>query len=463
MNLGFETIGNATLIAHDDGPVLVTDPWLQGSAYFGSWKLSHEVPPAQLEAARQARYVWFSHGHPDHLNADSLPLVVGEGKTILLPDHFGGRIHRDLLAQGLDARIMPDGKWLRLSPRIRVLSLTDYNQDAILLVELGDRLVVNLNDASNRGWGRRVRQEIRRHPVAFLLALHGYGDADMLNYFDEHGERVPPPPRPPLGQRISTQADFFGARYFVPFSSMHRYQRTDSVWAAPIAATLDDYHAGFDSKTCELLPPFIRFDVIADTFERIDPPETPDVLHPPEEFGDSWSDPLERGDVVAATEYLTRIEKLHDAIGFVNLRVGGRDHYVRFDPKKQRGFTIEAPRNSLMKVIEHHIFDDLLIGNFARVTLHGGGWGPRRLYPDFTPYVAKYADNGGARTRREIAAYRAAYRWRDPVGYAQHMVEVWALFPLQQTASRLIRGSLGPTSPFFHAARKTYWLARRGL
>lgn len=35
MDLGFDTIGNATLICYDRGPVLVTDPWVRGSAYFG--------------------------------------------------------------------------------------------------------------------------------------------------------------------------------------------------------------------------------------------------------------------------------------------------------------------------------------------------------------------------------------------------------------------------------------------
>ena len=62
MELGFETIGNATLIAFDHGPVLATDPWIAGGAYFGSWGLSHEVPPEQMAAIRSAQYVWFSHG-----------------------------------------------------------------------------------------------------------------------------------------------------------------------------------------------------------------------------------------------------------------------------------------------------------------------------------------------------------------------------------------------------------------
>ncbi|TMA17274.1 MAG: hypothetical protein E6J86_01085 [Deltaproteobacteria bacterium] len=37
LECGFETVGNATLILHDGGPLFATDPWIGGSAYFGSW------------------------------------------------------------------------------------------------------------------------------------------------------------------------------------------------------------------------------------------------------------------------------------------------------------------------------------------------------------------------------------------------------------------------------------------
>jgi len=44
--IGAQTIGNATLIAYDDTPILSTDPWLGSSdyAYFGSWVLNYEIP-----------------------------------------------------------------------------------------------------------------------------------------------------------------------------------------------------------------------------------------------------------------------------------------------------------------------------------------------------------------------------------------------------------------------------------
>lgn len=90
MDLGFDTIGNATLICYDKKPVLVNDPWINGSAYFGSWGYSHEIPTEQLEAIEKCPYVWFSHGHPDHMNPESLERF--RNQEILLPDHFGNRI-----------------------------------------------------------------------------------------------------------------------------------------------------------------------------------------------------------------------------------------------------------------------------------------------------------------------------------------------------------------------------------
>jgi hypothetical protein len=89
------------------------------------------------------------------------------------------------------------------------------------------------------------------------------------------------------------------------------------------------------------------------------------------------------------------------------VRVGAQDHFVDLEGPKRRGITFEAPRHSLMTAVRHEIFDDLLIGNFVKTVLHGG---VRSLYPDFTPYVAKYGDNGRAFSVGELHDYFSAYR-----------------------------------------------------
>src|SRR5262245_4143065 len=106
----FETIGNATLIAYDDRPILTADAWINDSAYFGSWQCSHEIPPEQRAAILAAPFHWFSHGHPDHLNVASLAeLSAGQ---ILVSDHVGSRMAEDLAALGCNVRVLPDHRWI---------------------------------------------------------------------------------------------------------------------------------------------------------------------------------------------------------------------------------------------------------------------------------------------------------------------------------------------------------------
>lgn len=449
MDLGFDTIGNATLIAYDRGPVLVTDPWVEGDAYFGSWTLSHEIPEEQLAAIKRARFVWFSHGHPDHLNAGSLPHF--RGKQILLPDHHGGRIRGDLEREGYRVRVLEDRVWTRLSDRVRVLCIPDYNQDAILLINVGGTLVVNLNDASDRGWGTFVRRTVKQFEKSYLLSLCNYGDADMMNFHDEAGGFIEPAAahKWPIGALINEKLRTYGTKGFIPFSSLHRYQRTDSVWANRYCAEREDYAKGFDPSGGALLPAFIRFDVTKGEYEEIDPPERPLVLREAKEFGDDWDEPLERDEVKLAAAYFRSVEHLGTFLDFVNVRVGNKDHVIELTARNfDRGVTFEAPRNSLVQALRYEVFDDLLIGNFMRTTLHGR-WPKVSLYPDFTPYVAKYADNGRAKTREQLDAYFKAYRRRAPLDYVRHHFE--------ERSKNALRGALRDDSRLYRAAKRVYW------
>ena len=95
-----------------------------------------------------------------------------------------------------------------------------------------------------------------------------------------------------------------------------------------------------------------------------------------------------------------------------------------------------------MTCIEHELFDDLLIGNFMRTTL----FNTQGLYPHFTPYVAKYADNGGAKTMRELRAYFGHYFMRDPVPHAlKHFVS---------GSEMVLRKALPEGSAMFRAAKR---------
>jgi hypothetical protein len=426
MNIGFDTIGNATLICYDRVPVLATDPWLTGDPYFGSWTFSHEVPEELLSKINACKFLWISHGHPDHLSGKSLELL-GRDKQILLPDHVGGRIRDALREDGYHVTVLKDYVWTTLSDHIRVLCISDVFQDAILLIDIGGRLVVNLNDAVDHGWGYFVKRVIRSYPVSFLLRLSGFGDADMMNLFREDGTAILPwaAQRYPVGKSIARTMNEFGARYFVPFSSMHKYQREDSVWAGQYTTTLADYPVGFDSKSGELLPAFVRYDCETDRVDQISPAERTLTIRKAEEFGDNWNDPLDASDKRKLTAYFKPIEHLSKVWNSIRFRCGGVEHIIDLDVNQpSRGITFEVPRNSLMIAIENEVFDDLLIANFMKVTLHGD-IPDRGLHPDFTPYVGKFADNGRAKSEKELRRYFAAYHARAPLATVRYETFRW--------------------------------------
>ena len=59
--------------------------------------------------------------------------------------------------------------------------------------------------------------------------------------------------------------------------------------------------------------------------------------------------------------------------------------------------------------VNNEIFDDLLIGNFMKVRLIN----VPSLYPDFTPYVTKYGDNGLSKSDKELKKYFEYYRFNS--------------------------------------------------
>jgi hypothetical protein len=384
------------------------------------------------------------------LNVNSLPdLTAG---TFLLSDHFGGRIRHDLVSQGHNVRVLKDFEWVQLSPRVKVLSIANANQDSCLLIDVGGTLIINLNDAPDLGWSRFIRGIAKNYKNSYLLTLTAWSGADMANFFKPDGSRLYSSEsfRKPIAPRYQAAAAKYGARAVIPFSSFHRYQRRDSIWANELVPKLSDYQSGASPQGAPILDAFVRVDVESGAITSLSPDLEPVHIVEPEAFGDSWADQLDAGDVAKLDAYFRQKQVLSDEFGFIGLKVGGREHTIDLNPTlRSKGITFEVPRNSLMTSVEHKVFDDLLIGNFMRTTLHG----IESLYPHFSPVVAKYADNGGAQTRQQLHSYFRHYRSRDPLGYWFG----WA----ENSAQSIFRRAVPENSSLFRAAKKIYYARAR--
>ena len=90
--------------------------------------------------------------------------------------------------------------------------------------------------------------------------------------------------------------------------------------------------------------------------------------------------------------------------------MGGKTHTTCLNKKSNKGITFTVPRSSLMKSVQFEIFDDLLIGNFMKTTLHN----MNSLYEcDFNFLLTKYGDNGLAKTEAEVKKYLQEYKKRS--------------------------------------------------
>ena len=412
--LGFETVGNATLTVFDDGPVLSTDPWIDGTPYFGSWTHPYEISEANISNIINSKYIWLSHGHPDHIDSKSYKYL--HNAIILIPDHFGDRIFH-YFDKHFECIKIKSNTWFEISKNVRIKSFADWNQDAALVVEIQKKdCICNMNDGNLLGWKPTVKKLIKNYPNRFLLRLMNWGDADMINLYDENDNFIKPEAskRVPLGPSYEYHMNDMGCNFAIPFSTFHRYNRTDSEKMNKFITPIDSHDENFFNENKTILQAHGFWDSIKGDYTPTNPRKTEIMLAKPEDFGDNYSDQLDNNEKLLLKKYFSSFEHLKNFFGCIVFKVGGEEISIKLSDRDELIY-FEAPRHSLITSIKHEIFDDMLIGNFMKTKLINC----ESLYPNFSPYVAKYGDNGLAKSQVELKNYFKYYKlnsadyWRD--------------------------------------------------
>lgn len=423
MGFTFETLGNATLqLFENEAPLLATDPWLKGTAYFGSWGLDHPLTPSQIQNVVDSPYIWISHGHPDHLHPESIKLLSRKSR-ILLPDHYDPEIKKSFESKGFQVQVLKFKEWTQLTPKVRVICLENMNQDAILIVKAGDALIINLNDSPLHGEGPFLKELIRTYKKSYLLALCSV-DADMINIVNEKGESLAPPHSKAKRSAVWELGDlcaYLNVKNFCCFSSQHLYVRPDSVWANPYRITWEDIRRHWQNPQTRLIEPFVTVNLTDGSVTPNHPTHQPDLSAIAQTTGeDDWNEKLTEEEWTALEGFVRRFELLRRRLDFIRFTVGGEARTFQIGggkraEKDRRGIHFIAPRNSLMQTVEYGYFDDLLIGNFMKTELINTA-----LYPHFSPIVAKLGGNAKVLTPRDLWKFRAHYFRLSPRAYAAH-------------------------------------------
>ena len=444
MSWKLETLGNATLVIHKNGnALLATDPWLVGTAYFGSWSLEEPPTEKQIQKVVSASFIWFSHGHPDHFHPESIDLISRRAQ-ILVPDHYDNEMERMLISAGFKTCVLPFREWVALGDDARVMCLQNENMDAILAIELGDTLILNMNDSPFCGHGAFLRRLVGKYRTSYLLKLHSW-DADMLNIVNEFDERIIGPPeeyRAGAVRAISRICDYLSPTYFCCSSAQHVYIRSDSKWANDYRTGWSDMATHWCAKSTNLVEPFVRIDLKSGKVIQNHPSRTTDLSHVTSRNGeDNWEERLSECEWSEVESFIGQFNILGQQQDFIAFTVGGETRKFFLSPRanlvperRHKGIIFGVPRHSLLVTVRYGYFDDLLIGNFMRTQLIN-----MTLYPHFSRTIAKLGGNAKVFTPLQRQQFRRHFFRLSPVAYVRHHAfEIWR-FGINPALIKLIR------------------------
>ena len=110
------------------------------------------------------------------------PRALGPGRVGTAIRIFSGRFNCIKLKSN---------EWFQVSKNIKIKCFSDWNQDATLLVDIMSKdIVFNQNDGKSLGWSGTIKKILKNYQNRFLLKLACWGDADMINIYDENNKFI---------------------------------------------------------------------------------------------------------------------------------------------------------------------------------------------------------------------------------------------------------------------------------
>ncbi|MGH4009269.1 MAG: MBL fold metallo-hydrolase, partial [Pseudonocardiaceae bacterium] len=145
-------VGHAGLFIETHAGSVLCDPWVN-PAFFGSWFPFPDNSDLDWERLGQADYLYVSHLHRDHFDAELLRRHVRKDATVLLPQYPTDELERELAALGFTKFLRTESgvPVERDGLRIMITSLTGPSDgpigDSALSLDDGHTVLLNQNDA----------------------------------------------------------------------------------------------------------------------------------------------------------------------------------------------------------------------------------------------------------------------------------------------------------------------------
>ena len=173
-----EYVTHASLLCRTEQTTLLTDPFFFLSPMYAT--LIGHFPPRELAPAHFGTidYLFSSHIHDDHCDENTLALLRDRVKTVLLPGERPQLEARYRHVGYTDIRLLAHGVTQKLNDEMSVTCFWSDPVDTILVVQLGDKTLIHVNDC--RPTAALMKEVGERFSVDYLFLL--YTEAQVLLY-----------------------------------------------------------------------------------------------------------------------------------------------------------------------------------------------------------------------------------------------------------------------------------------
>tara|TARA_Y100001960_G_scaffold333952_1_gene442783 strand:- start:72484 stop:73848 length:1365 start_codon:yes stop_codon:yes gene_type:complete len=413
-----QTIGHASILIRDVNycPILLTDPWLVGSAYWRSWWIQNYPNKNLRDELQKVPTIYITHEHPDHFHMPSIR-TLGNTPQYLFPDLPETGFISYLRSHDFKAGVIKPREWKFIHPSVAILSLPVLIDDSVLLIETPTSFIANFNDAkASVRLMKTVSKTAKQSRKKFIL-LSSYSSASIVNSFRRSGKTVSIVSKKGFVKHINRSCNIMKPDIFIPFASQVIFKRDDSKWANEYKVTFEDIKNGWDSKTT-LLHPYTTLDLnsFCSEFVSVDDYEGP---------GERASSLGKAQEQIDRNQSLSKVDedKLEEKMkkfsfvfrlmfpSGIGFRLENQSYTISWKGKcsLKKGlsanikFVIDIPPGALKDAINNGHFGDLQITMFTIVHMSDRNADPRLI---FIFFVLLTLDEYG-----HFRGFRQFFRW----------------------------------------------------
>ncbi|MGO4889905.1 MBL fold metallo-hydrolase [Anaerobacillus sp. MEB173] len=237
-----EMVNHASVIVESENIRLITDPWIEGTAFDKGWGLLSESK-FTFDDFKNITHIWFSHEHPDHFHPPNLKKIPEEYRkkiTILFHETEDKKVIefcRNVLGF-YEVIELTKNRWYDIHPDFSILNIPFGVDDSWICIKSEGTTLLNVNDCeiNNSKDAQLIKKIVGDVDVLFTqFSYAGWaGNKDEVSLRKKRAsEKL---------EKVMMQIEVFKPAYVIPFASYVWFCHEENSYMNDSVNRIDDVY-----------------------------------------------------------------------------------------------------------------------------------------------------------------------------------------------------------------------------